>query len=100
MAGRKLLGDLIAKYEATSPQRVALECVGGVDAAKRVRAGEPLDVAVLSREAIDELIGAGLLDKNSLAEPRELEELPLADESEEELDAAGDHAGTAGDGPT
>jgi molybdate transport system substrate-binding protein len=58
MAGRKLLGDLVAKYEATSPQRVALECVGGVDAAKRVRAGEPLDAVVLSREAIDELIGA------------------------------------------
>ena len=58
MAGRKLLGDLIAKFEATSEHRVALECVGGVDAAKRVRAGEPLDVVVLSREVIDDLIGA------------------------------------------
>jgi molybdate transport system substrate-binding protein len=38
---------------------VALECVGGVDAAKRVRAGKPLDAVVLSREAIDDLIGAG-----------------------------------------
>jgi molybdate transport system substrate-binding protein len=59
MAGRKLLGDLIAKFEAASEHRVALECVGGVDAAKRVRAGEPLDVVVLSREVIDDLIGAG-----------------------------------------
>src|SRR5262245_20647527 len=57
MAGRKLLGDLISKFEATSEHRVSLESVGGVDAAKRVRAGEPLDVVVLAREVIDELIG-------------------------------------------
>jgi len=41
MAGRKLLGDLISKFESTSPHRVSLESVGGVDAAKRVRAGKP-----------------------------------------------------------
>ena len=58
MAGRKLLADLISKFEATSEHRVSLESVGGVDAAKRVRAGEPLDVAVLAREVIDDLIGA------------------------------------------
>jgi len=33
MAGRKLLGDLISEFEATSKHRVALESVGGVDAA-------------------------------------------------------------------
>ena len=37
MAGRKLLGDLIAKFEAASEHRVSLECIGGVDAAKRVQ---------------------------------------------------------------
>jgi molybdate transport system substrate-binding protein len=58
MAGRKLLGDLISKFEATSEHRVSLESVGGVDAAKRVRAGEPLDVVVLAREVIDDLMGA------------------------------------------
>ena len=58
MAGRKLLADLISEFEATSEHRVSLESVGGVDAAKRVRAGEPLDVAVLAREVIDDLIGA------------------------------------------
>jgi molybdate transport system substrate-binding protein len=57
MAGRKLLGDLISKFEATSEHRASLESVGGVDAAKRVRAGEPLDVVVLAREVIDDLIG-------------------------------------------
>jgi len=65
MAGRALLGDLISKFEATSERRVSLECVGGVDAAKRVRAGEPLDVAVLSREAIDDLIGAARIAPGS-----------------------------------
>jgi hypothetical protein len=39
MAGRKLLGDLLSKFEATSEHRVSLESVGGVDVAKRVRAG-------------------------------------------------------------
>ena len=65
MAGRKLLGDLIAKFEATSQQRVVLESVGGVDAAKRVRAGEALDVVVLAREVIDELIGAARIAPGS-----------------------------------
>jgi molybdate transport system substrate-binding protein len=55
MAGRTLLRDLIEKFEATSPQRVSLESVGGVDAAKRVRAGEPLDVVVLARDVVDDL---------------------------------------------
>ena len=58
MATRRLLGDLITQFEKTSPHRVALESVGGLDAAKRVRAGEPLDVVVLAREVIDDLIGA------------------------------------------
>ncbi|HEY9465859.1 MAG TPA: substrate-binding domain-containing protein [Vicinamibacterales bacterium] len=58
MATRRLLGDLITQFEKTSPHRVALESVGGLDAAKRVRAGEPLDVVVLAREVIEDLIGA------------------------------------------
>ena len=58
MATRRLLSEMIAQFEKTSPHRVALESVGGLDAAKRVRAGEPLDVVVLAREVIDDLIGA------------------------------------------
>lgn len=56
MATRRLLADLIAQFEATTDDRVALESVGGLDAARRVRAGEALDVVVLAREAIDGLI--------------------------------------------
>jgi molybdate transport system substrate-binding protein len=65
MATRKLLGDVITKFEATSKHRVSLESVGGVDAAKRVRSGEPLDVVVLAREVIEELIGAARLAPGS-----------------------------------
>ncbi len=65
MATRRLLGDMIAQFEKTSPHRVALESVGGLDAAKRVRAGEPLDVVVLAREVIDDLIGAARIVQGS-----------------------------------
>ena len=59
MATRRLLADLIARFEATSPQRVSLESVGGVDAAKRVMAGEMFDAVVLASDAIERLIAAG-----------------------------------------
>jgi molybdate transport system substrate-binding protein len=65
MATRRLLGELITRFEETSPHRVALESVGGLDAAKRVRAGEPLDVVVLAREVIDDLIGAARVVEGS-----------------------------------
>ncbi|HTT11544.1 MAG TPA: substrate-binding domain-containing protein [Burkholderiaceae bacterium] len=58
MATRQLLADLVNLYEATSPQRVLVESVGGVDAAKRVRAGEAFDLVVLAANAIDELMTA------------------------------------------
>jgi molybdate transport system substrate-binding protein len=57
MATRRLLADLIAKFETASPHLVSLESVGGLDAARRVRAGEALDVVVLARDVIDDLIG-------------------------------------------
>src|SRR5262245_51847155 len=59
MATRRVLADLALRFEAASPHRVAVESVGGVDAAKRVRAGEVLDAVVLAREVIDDLIPAG-----------------------------------------
>jgi len=65
MATRRLLGDLITQFEKSSPHRVALESVGGLDAAKRVRAGEPLDIVVLAREVIDDLIGAARIVEGS-----------------------------------
>jgi molybdate transport system substrate-binding protein len=65
MATRRLLADLIAQFEKLSAHRVVLESVGGLDAAKRVRAGEPLDVVVLAREVIDDLIGSSRIAAGS-----------------------------------
>jgi molybdate transport system substrate-binding protein len=59
MATRRVLADLAVRFEAESAHRVAVESVGGVDAAKRVKAGEALDAVVLAREVIDDLIAAG-----------------------------------------
>jgi molybdate transport system substrate-binding protein len=62
MATRQLLGDLVADYIAVTPSPpVSVESVGGVDAAKRVRAGEAFDVVVLAAETIAQLAEAGHL---------------------------------------
>ena len=59
MATRQLLADLVALYGLGSTQEVAVESVGGVDAAKRVQAGEAFDAVVLAANAIDQSIQAG-----------------------------------------
>lgn len=59
MATRPLLAELGAAYTARSGVEVAIESVGGVDAAKRVAAGESFDVVVLASDAIDKLAAAG-----------------------------------------
>ncbi len=59
MATRQLLADLITQFQLTSPHRVTVESVGGVDAARRVRAGEDFDVVVLAANAVEDLIEAG-----------------------------------------
>ena len=40
MATRALLADLVAQFEATVGSTITMESVGGVDAVKRVKAGE------------------------------------------------------------
>jgi len=59
MATRQLLAELAAQYERGSDTKVAIESVGGVDAAKRVQAGERFDLVVLASDAIDKLAAAG-----------------------------------------
>ena len=59
MATRQLLADLVALFEQGCVQRVSVESVGGVDAARRVQAGEAVDAVVLASDAIDRLIVAG-----------------------------------------
>ncbi|MFT3663542.1 substrate-binding domain-containing protein [Piscinibacter sp.] len=59
MATRALLAELAAAYARRSGVEVAIESVGGVDAAKRVQAGEAFDVVVLASDAISRLADAG-----------------------------------------
>jgi molybdate transport system substrate-binding protein len=59
MATRQLLADLIAVYQQRADCKVEIEAVGGVDAARRVQAGEPFDAVFLASDAIDKLIAAG-----------------------------------------
>ena len=61
MATRAVLAELGRAYEIRSGCGVAIESVGGVDAAARVQVGEPFDVVVLARDAIDRLLSAGHL---------------------------------------
>jgi molybdate transport system substrate-binding protein len=62
MATRQLLTELVADYKKSANVDIAIESVGGVDAAKRVQAGEAFDAVILASDAIDKLIAAGLID--------------------------------------
>jgi molybdate transport system substrate-binding protein len=59
MATREVLSELATEYERGSGQPVLAEAGGGVDVAKRVAAGEAVDVVVLASNAIDKLIADG-----------------------------------------
>src|SRR5438046_1460641 len=66
MATRELLAALAAEYERSTVQPVIAEAAGGVDVAKRVSAGEMVDVVVLAANAIDKLIAEGRLVGNRI----------------------------------
>ncbi len=68
MATKALLADLLAQYATRSSQAVTVESVGGVDAAKRVQAGEAFDLVVLAGNAIGQLAEAGKLVAGSRAD--------------------------------
>lgn len=60
MATKALLADLVAAYSAQQPDTmVAVTSVGGVDAAKRVVAGEAFDIVALASDAIEKLAASG-----------------------------------------
>lgn len=65
MATRQLLADLVAEFRKTSAQEVRVESVGGVDAAKRVLAGEAFDIVALASNAIAQLTDAGRIVSGS-----------------------------------
>ena len=65
MAMRHVLAELADAYKQRSRQRVVIVSVGGVEAARRVKDGEPFDFVVLAAEAIDQLASAGWVDPGS-----------------------------------
>lgn len=62
MATRHVLAELAEAAEAAGLPQVALESVGGVDAAKRVAAGEPFDLVFLADDALQRLAADGHVD--------------------------------------
>ena len=61
MATRLVLAELVEGFQQRTGARVLIESVGGVDAAKRVSAGEAFDVVILASDAIDKLMAGGHL---------------------------------------
>jgi molybdate transport system substrate-binding protein len=65
MATRQVLADLVSAYQADTGVTVDIESVGGVDAARRVLAGEAFDVVILASDAIAKLQAAGRVVEGS-----------------------------------
>ena len=66
MATRLMLAELAGSYRNRHGLRVELEAVGGVDAARRVEAGEAFDLVVLADAALARLVAAGFLDAGTV----------------------------------
>jgi len=67
MATRQVLAELAARYRAATGRTVAIEATGGVDAAKRVRAGEGFDLVILAADVMEKLAAEGHLVAGSRA---------------------------------
>jgi molybdate transport system substrate-binding protein len=63
MATRHILADLARDYEASHGTRVEIRSMGGVEAAKLVRAGEATDVVILASKVMASLEAEGHLAK-------------------------------------
>lgn len=73
MATRALLTELLAQRAERLARRaeqggapVELESVGGVDAARRVAAGEPFDLVIIADEALRRLAAQGHVEANAV----------------------------------
>jgi molybdate transport system substrate-binding protein len=65
MATRQLLAELSGAYGQKTGTSVAIESVGGIDAAKRIRAGEKFDIITLADDAMGKLEADGFLKAGS-----------------------------------
>jgi molybdate transport system substrate-binding protein len=66
MATRRILADLARDYEAREGTRVEIRSMGGVEAAKLVRAGEAADVVALASKVMASLEAEGHIVKGSV----------------------------------
>lgn len=67
MATRQALAELAADWQARGGERVSIESVGGVDAARRVQAGqESFDLVFLASDALAKLQAAGRVAAGSV----------------------------------
>ena len=61
MAPRDFLAAAVNLYQNLGATRIELSAAGGVDVARRITSGEPADIVVLARDAIDKLTRDGFL---------------------------------------
>ena len=66
MATRHILADLARDYEARNGVRIDIRSMGGVEAAKLVRAGEPTDIVLLASKVMRSLEAEGHLAKGGI----------------------------------
>jgi molybdate transport system substrate-binding protein len=65
MAAKDFLLDIAKQYQVDTGNVISVVTVGGVEVMRRVKAGEAVDVVVLSAEQIDQLIADGAVVKGS-----------------------------------
>jgi molybdate transport system substrate-binding protein len=65
LAMKAALMELAPRFELQSGHPVLAQWVGGVEIAKRLRAGDPSDLVIMAANAIDELAQEGLVAKGS-----------------------------------
>jgi molybdate transport system substrate-binding protein len=68
MATRQILAELAQPYQQRTGCRVIFQSMGGVDAARRIRAGAPADVIILASNVMQELETEGHMVSGSRAD--------------------------------
>ena len=66
MATRDVMAELAADHQRRTGIAVSVDSIGGVEAARRVRAGEPFDAVALAHEAVAALEAEGLVVRGSV----------------------------------
>jgi len=65
MATRQILAELGASYEQQNGRGIAMTSIGGVEAVRRIGAGEAFDIVVLAESAMEKLEASGHLVSGS-----------------------------------